>query len=99
MERVCRTLSDLIWLHVDAAYAGAALLCPEYRPLFSGYELAGFVFLEILFDQKSFNIFVIDSFNFAPHKNMLINFDCSTFWVKVLKSGLVFWFFVFLTSF
>lgn len=28
------------WLHVDAAWAGAALVCPEYRPLARGVELA-----------------------------------------------------------
>jgi aromatic-L-amino-acid decarboxylase len=28
------------WLHVDAAYAGAAALLPEYRPLFAGWERA-----------------------------------------------------------
>lgn len=28
------------WLHVDAAYAGAAAVCPELRPLFSGWERA-----------------------------------------------------------
>ncbi|XP_017877685.2 aromatic-L-amino-acid decarboxylase-like, partial [Ceratina calcarata] len=27
-----------IWLHVDAAYAGAAFICPEYRYLMSGVE-------------------------------------------------------------
>jgi len=29
-----------IWLHVDAAYGGAAALLPEMRPLFSGWERA-----------------------------------------------------------
>ncbi|HEX4232299.1 MAG TPA: pyridoxal-dependent decarboxylase [Bryobacteraceae bacterium] len=29
-----------IWLHVDAAYAGAAAVVPEMRPLFSGVERA-----------------------------------------------------------
>lgn len=28
------------WLHVDAAYAGAAAVCPELRPLFAGWERA-----------------------------------------------------------
>ncbi|GAA50785.1 aromatic-L-amino-acid decarboxylase [Clonorchis sinensis] len=27
-----------IWLHVDAAYAGAAFICPEFRPLLEGIE-------------------------------------------------------------
>ena len=29
-----------VWLHVDAAYAGSAAVCPELRPLFAGWELA-----------------------------------------------------------
>ncbi|RKT56800.1 pyridoxal phosphate-dependent decarboxylase family protein [Saccharothrix australiensis] len=29
-----------IWLHVDAAWAGPAALCPEHRHLFDGLELA-----------------------------------------------------------
>ncbi|CAG9854374.1 unnamed protein product [Phyllotreta striolata] len=55
-----------IWLHVDAAYAGTAFVCPEYRYLMKGVELA-------------------DSFNFNPHKWMLVNFDCSAMWVKNAK--------------
>ncbi|KAK0086708.1 hypothetical protein PV325_002705 [Microctonus aethiopoides] len=52
-----------LWLHVDAAYAGSSFICPEFRYLMKGVELA-------------------DSFNFNPHKWMLINFDCSTMWLK-----------------
>ncbi|XP_017787636.1 PREDICTED: aromatic-L-amino-acid decarboxylase-like [Habropoda laboriosa] len=29
-----------VWLHVDAAYAGAAFVCPEYRYLMSGVDYA-----------------------------------------------------------
>jgi aromatic-L-amino-acid/L-tryptophan decarboxylase len=29
-----------VWLHVDAAYAGAAAVCPELRPHFVGWERA-----------------------------------------------------------
>ncbi|XP_040271707.1 histidine decarboxylase [Bufo bufo] len=29
-----------LWLHIDAAYAGTAFLCPEFRTLFSGVEYA-----------------------------------------------------------
>lgn len=25
-----------VWLHVDAAYAGSAFICPEYRPILNG---------------------------------------------------------------
>jgi len=28
-----------IWLHVDAAYAGSALLCPEFRHIVDGLEV------------------------------------------------------------
>lgn len=29
-----------IWLHIDAAYAGSALCCPEFRPLMKGIDWA-----------------------------------------------------------
>jgi aromatic-L-amino-acid decarboxylase len=51
-----------IWLHVDAAYAGSAFICKEFRYLMKGLEKA-------------------QSFNFNPHKWMLVNFDCSAMWV------------------
>ncbi len=35
---MCRTAR--VWLHVDAAYAGAAALLPSHRPHFAGWELA-----------------------------------------------------------
>lgn len=28
-----------IWLHVDAAYAGSAFICPEYRQYLEGIEV------------------------------------------------------------
>lgn len=52
-----------VWTHVDAAYAGSAFICPEYRHLMKGIETA-------------------ESFNFNPHKWMLVNFDCSAMWLK-----------------
>ncbi|RZC37350.1 Pyridoxal deC and/or SLA LP auto ag domain containing protein, partial [Asbolus verrucosus] len=55
-----------VWLHVDAAYAGSAFACPEYRHLMKGVEFA-------------------DSFNFNPHKWMLVNSDCSAMWFKNTK--------------
>ncbi|KAH9509696.1 hypothetical protein Btru_044269 [Bulinus truncatus] len=33
---VCET--ERLWLHVDAAYAGSAFICPEYRSWMSGIE-------------------------------------------------------------
>lgn len=35
---ICRR--EKIWLHVDAAWAGSAAICPEMRPLFAGWESA-----------------------------------------------------------
>ncbi|KAJ2764399.1 hypothetical protein IWQ57_005182, partial [Coemansia nantahalensis] len=32
--------AEQLWFHVDAAYAGAALACPEFRPLARGVERA-----------------------------------------------------------
>ncbi|KAJ2410275.1 hypothetical protein J3F80_000702 [Coemansia sp. RSA 2526] len=32
--------SEHLWLHIDAAYAGAALTCPEFRPLARGIDRA-----------------------------------------------------------
>ncbi|XP_028128119.1 aromatic-L-amino-acid decarboxylase-like [Diabrotica virgifera virgifera] len=61
MGPVCN--NNNVWLHVDAAYAGSAFICPEYRYLMNGVEKA-------------------DSFNFNPHKWMLVNFDCSAMWLK-----------------
>ncbi|XP_076824782.1 aromatic-L-amino-acid decarboxylase-like [Clavelina lepadiformis] len=55
--------NENIWLHVDAAYAGSALLCPEYRYIAQGLQS-------------------ITSFNFNPHKWMMVNFDCSVLWVR-----------------
>lgn len=55
-----------VWVHVDAAYAGSAFICPEYRYLMKGIENA-------------------DSFDFNPHKWLLVNFDCSTMWLKEPK--------------
>jgi histidine decarboxylase len=52
-----------IWLHIDAAYAGSAFLCPEYRAFLSGVHLA-------------------QSFVFNPSKWLMVNFDCTAFWVE-----------------
>jgi aromatic-L-amino-acid/L-tryptophan decarboxylase len=59
--KICRR--HRIWLHVDAAYAGAAAIVPELRQLFDGVEQA-------------------DSFVFNPHKWLLVNFDCSAYFVR-----------------
>lgn len=59
--KVC--VAEKLWFHIDAAYAGSAFICPEFRPYLDGVEYA-------------------DSFNFNPHKWLLVNFDCSAMWVK-----------------
>ncbi len=51
-----------LWHHVDAAYAGTAMICPEFRRHQDGIEL-------------------VDSYVFNPHKWMMVNFDCSAFYV------------------
>jgi aromatic-L-amino-acid decarboxylase len=52
-----------VWLHIDAAYAGVAAICPEFRWVNDGVaEYA-------------------DSYCTNPHKWLLTNFDCDTFWV------------------
>ena len=61
LGKVCR--NEDLWLHVDAAYAGSAFICDEYRHHLVGLEMA-------------------DSFNFNPHKWLLVNFDCSAMWLK-----------------
>ncbi|KAG0693790.1 pyridoxal phosphate-dependent transferase [Suillus ampliporus] len=58
-----------LWLHVDAAWAGVALVCPEYReacqlPAVNNYA---------------------DSFCTNFHKWGLINFDASCLWVRHRK--------------
>ncbi len=40
---ICRR--EKIWLHVDAAYAGSAAICPEYRAWMAGLERADSVVL------------------------------------------------------
>jgi aromatic-L-amino-acid/L-tryptophan decarboxylase len=41
VAEIARRCADAgVWLHVDAAYAGAAAVCPELRDRFAGWELA-----------------------------------------------------------
>ncbi|KAG1794187.1 pyridoxal phosphate-dependent transferase [Suillus plorans] len=55
-----------LWLHVDAAWAGVALVCPEYR---EACQLS------------AINTYA-DSFCTNFHKWGLINFDASCLWVR-----------------
>ncbi|KAL5119583.1 hypothetical protein ACEQ8H_002429 [Pleosporales sp. CAS-2024a] len=65
IAEVAKEYPDL-WIHVDAAYAGSALVCPEYQHLCVPVEH-------------------FDSFDFNLHKWLLVNFDCSAFFVKRRK--------------
>ncbi|KAJ3337714.1 hypothetical protein HDU93_000662 [Gonapodya sp. JEL0774] len=65
---VCRDAG--VWFHVDAAWAGSAFVCPEHRSLMKG-----------IVDEKTGEVFV-DSYDFNPHKWLLVNFDCSAMWLK-----------------
>ncbi|KAH7883152.1 pyridoxal phosphate-dependent transferase [Phlebopus sp. FC_14] len=59
-----------LWLHVDAAWAGVSLACPEYRELC------------LLEDVNKY----ADSFCTNFHKWGLVNFDCSAFWARDRKN-------------
>lgn len=37
LSEVCMEFNA--WIHVDAAYAGSAFICPEYRHLMKGYAV------------------------------------------------------------
>jgi aromatic-L-amino-acid decarboxylase len=40
LARIARTHSPSVWIHVDAAHAGVAAICPEFRPWLAGIEHA-----------------------------------------------------------
>uniref|UniRef100_A0A2K6AZC0 Histidine decarboxylase n=1 Tax=Macaca nemestrina TaxID=9545 RepID=A0A2K6AZC0_MACNE len=39
-QDVCLSAREGLWLHIDAAYAGTAFLCPEFRGFLKGIEYA-----------------------------------------------------------
>lgn len=51
MGQVCQEYG--LWLHVDAAYAGSAFVCPEFRHLMAGVEVS---FREIFNARLSFSL-------------------------------------------
>ncbi|KAG9102848.1 hypothetical protein FRC06_000962 [Ceratobasidium sp. 370] len=55
-----------VWLHIDAAWAGVALACPEFRKV------------------SHLNAINTHAHSFCTnfHKWGLVNFDCSTLWVR-----------------
>jgi aromatic-L-amino-acid/L-tryptophan decarboxylase len=74
-----------VWVHVDAAYAGAALVCPELRAA-AGTVVAGAAAADGSGSSSSSSssspLERFDSFNFNAHKWLLVNNDASCAWVR-----------------
>ncbi len=66
--KICKKYN--LWLHIDAAMAGTAAICPEFRPLLNGIELAD----SFLFNPHKwmFTNFDCDCF-FVADRAVLIN--------------------------
>lgn len=75
--------SHRVWMHVDAAWAGAVSLCPEHRamlnPPFGGASARGGGAGAA---GASHALECVDSLAFNPHKWMLVNFDCNVLFVR-----------------
>ncbi len=70
VAEIARVAADYgAWLHVDAAMAGTAAICPENRWLHDGLDGAD-------------GVDGVDSYCFNPHKWMFTAFDCDCFWVR-----------------
>ncbi|KAF8971067.1 pyridoxal phosphate-dependent transferase [Flammula alnicola] len=71
MPEIREVASDYpsLWVHIDAAWAGLALSCPETREKLYLEEINSFA----------------HSFCTNFHKWGLVNFDCSTLWVRDRK--------------
>jgi aromatic-L-amino-acid/L-tryptophan decarboxylase len=91
-----------LWLHVDAAYAGSAFICPEFRPLMRGIEkVDSFNFsphkwLQIQFDCSAMYLkdptYVVNAFNVDPvylkyeQQGSAIDYRVSTIRVQIKKN-------------
>ena len=64
--RVCQEHD--VWLHVDAAFAGCAAVCPEFRWMLHARDPGALA--------------RVDSLGFNPHKWLLTNFDCHCFYTR-----------------
>ncbi|KAJ3529049.1 hypothetical protein NM688_g7910 [Phlebia brevispora] len=71
LEEIAEVVRDhpSLWIHVDAAWAGITLSCPEYR------EVAKLEWINKIGDSFCTNF----------HKWGLVNFDASTLWVRNRK--------------
>lgn len=56
LGKICQ--KENIWLHVDAAYAGAALVCPEYRYLMKGKTVEENLYLKLFKRLRQSMLFV-----------------------------------------
>lgn len=68
IAKVCQDYS--IWLHLDAAYAGATAVCPETRaPLLPVFQHGGSVFVNGL---KRFSLMASASFFFRCERKHIV---------------------------
>lgn len=84
LEEIGRGLQKYnnVWLHVDAAYAGNAFICPELKYLLKVSSRCEAKMEKITSSLFLQGIEYADSFNTNPNKWLLVNFDCSTLWVR-----------------
>lgn len=54
-------------MHIDAAYAGSAFICPEFRPLLNGVEVGSVIFIATVLNLDHFD---------AVHKFVLLLAQC-----------------------
>lgn len=73
---------EKLWLHVDAAYAGySSVIIYGRTSLFHGlFFVSGSAFICEEYRHYMKGMERADSFNFNPHKWLLVNFDCSAMW-------------------
>lgn len=72
-----------IWIHVDAAWAGLALSCPEYREIAYLDVINSFVHSFCTNFHKVRTIFLSNFVKYIVFPQWgLTNFDASTLWVR-----------------
>jgi aromatic-L-amino-acid decarboxylase len=76
-----------VWMHIDAAYAGSAFICPEFRPLLDGVEHAmSFNFnphkwMKVMFDCSTLWVLNTDHIRYA--------FDLDPLYLKHENQGVM----------
>ncbi|MTI31666.1 pyridoxal phosphate-dependent decarboxylase family protein [Xanthovirga aplysinae] len=85
IAEICRKYK--IWLHIDAAYAGSALILPEYRWMIEGIEKAdSFVFNP---HKWLFTNFDCSAYFIKNSKSLIKTFDILPEYLKTGSRGLV----------